>query len=505
MTEVDTGSANPGIERVPSGVPGLDAVLCGGLLSGGVYLVQGSAGTGKTILSNQIMFTHMAAGGSAVFITVLGENHTRMMAHLRLMRFFDMSRIPAQVTYVSAYQSLEDEQAAGVLGLIRQEVMARGAKLLVLDGASAIETQTPSEFELKKFVHELQTLASSLDCTMLLLTTSGPSGAPEQTMVDGLIELKVVQQGVRSERRVLVRKFRGSEFLEGEHAFCITTDGVTIFPRIEAQYAVPTARTPPPPSRISIGVEALDRMFGGGLPRGSVGALVGPSGSGKTTLGLHFLSASSAAEPGLMFGCYEPPERLRLKASLMGFDLAAAERRGDVEILWHPIGEHILDELAARLLDAVRERKVKRLVIDGLSLLQHAAIETDRIVRFWSALTNELRARGVTTFHTSEMPAIIGADFRMPMGGVASLAEVMVVLRYVELRSRLYRLISLVKVREGAFDPAIRNFIIGDSGIVVGGPFEGVEAVLSGIARRAAGDVLHPLADDDERPSAGGV
>lgn len=41
-------------------------------------------------------------------------------------------------------------------------------------------------------------------------------------------------------------------------------------------------------------------------------------------------------------------------------------------------------------------------------------------------------------------------------------------------------------MREGAFDPSIREFTITDSGIVVGQPFEGVEAILSGMAREAA-------------------
>ncbi len=76
-------------------------------------------------------------------------------------------------------------------------------------------------------------------------------------------------------------------------------------------------------------------------------------------------------------------------------------------------------------------------------------------------------------------------------------------MRYVELRSRLYRLVSLVKVREDAFDPTIREFTIGDAGAVVGKPFEGVEGVLSGMARNVAtGEAAVPSGDNQASPGA---
>jgi circadian clock protein KaiC len=171
---------------------------------------------------------------------------------------------------------------------------------------------------------------------------------------------------------------------------------------------------------------------------------------------------------------------------MMGLGFAAAEHRGDVEMLWYPVGEHVLDELAHRLLEAVQRRGVKRLVIDGISGFQQSALEQERMVRFWSVLAGELRALGVTTLHTMELPELMGTEIRTPMGGVSSMAEVLILLRFVELQSRLFRLISVFKVREGAFDPTIREFTITDAGIVVGNPFEGVEAVLSGMAREAA-------------------
>ena len=340
---------------------------------------------------------------------------------------------------------------------------------------------------MKRFTHELQTLASATDCTMFLLTTASDASVRARAHDGGRADRAAAAALWRCAANVgwWSTRFRGSGFLEGEHAYRITRDGLTVFPRIEALFAMPTRRAPPARRACRSGIASLDAMLGGGLPAATMTAVVGPSGAGKTTLGLQFLAGSSAGEPGLLFGCYEPPERLRLKAETMGLDLAAAEQRGDVEFLWYPMGEHILDELAHRLLDAVRRRGVKRLVIDGISGFQQAALEPERIVRFWSALSNELRALGVTTLHTLEMPELTGPELRVPVDGISSLAEVMVLLRYVELRSRLFRLISLFKVREGAFDPTIREFAITDSGIVVGKPFEGVEAVLSGMAREA--------------------
>jgi circadian clock protein KaiC len=485
--EIDAASEDGEIARVPSLVPGLDAVLCGGFLRGGLYMIQGAPGAGKTILTSQIIYSRAAQGDRALFITVLGENHGRMMAHLRPMRFFDPTLIPEQVAYVSAHQALDEEGLKGLATLIRREVQARRATLLVLDGMSAVEAKAGPGFEIKRFTHELQTLTSVTACTMFLLTTAtGATAVAENTMVDGLIELRQHRYGMRNERRLVVHKLRGSAFLEGEHSYRITRAGVTVFPRVEAVLAMPTRRDPPSQARVSSGIASFDAMLGGGIPVATMTAVVGPSGTGKTTLGLQFLEGSSAGEPGLLFGCYEPPERLRLKAATVGLDLAAAEQRGDVELLWHPTGEHLLDELGHGLLDAVRRRGVKRLVIDGLSGFQQAAVEPERIVRFWSALSHELRALGVTALHTLEMPELIGAEVRVPVSGMPSLAEVMVLLRYVELRSRLFRLISLFKVREGAFDPTIRKFAITDAGIVVGEAFEGVEAVLSGMAREDA-------------------
>jgi len=151
------------LERVATGVPGLDAVLQGGLLKGGVYIVQGPPGAGKTILGNQICFAQAAAGGNAVYVTLLAESHTRMLAHMRGMSFFQPRMIPDRVYYVSCFKVLEGEGLDGLLKVLRTVTASRKASFLVLDGLVSAEEASPSAKDFKKFIHELPSVTAITD------------------------------------------------------------------------------------------------------------------------------------------------------------------------------------------------------------------------------------------------------------------------------------------------------------------------------------------------------
>lgn len=172
MTPPEINPADEEIERLPTCVPGLDVILCGGLLRGGLYMIQGPPGVGKTTIANEIVFNLARKGSRALYVTMMGENHGRMMAHLRPMRFFDQALVPDQISYLSAYKIVEDEGLEGLSTLLRREVLARQTTLLVIDGMAAIEAKAESRFALKRFAYGLQVLASSTNCTMVLLTTA---------------------------------------------------------------------------------------------------------------------------------------------------------------------------------------------------------------------------------------------------------------------------------------------------------------------------------------------
>lgn len=480
-----TGNGNQlKLERVPTGIPGLDRILCGGLLSGGVYIIEGVPGTGKTILANQICFNHVAAGGRVAFVTLLAESHTRMLQHLQPMSFYKEEAIPDRLYYVSGFRILESEGLKGVVDLLRREIKGHQANLLVLDGFATTEESASSPREFKKFVHEVQSHAAALECTVLLLTNgSEREVSPEYTMVDGVIHLEDALFDGRTERTLQVGKFRGSDFLPGRHAFRITSRGHEIFPRVEVAFARPSVRDAYSPRRQSTGIPSLDSILGGGLLTETSNGLYGPTGIGKTTFGLQYLAQSSTAEPGTFFGFFESPERLRTRAEMLGIDIRELERRGAVELVWCPQGEHILDELGHRMVEAVRRRGVKRLFVDGYGALVESATNPGRMTRFISTLSNELRALKATVIMSMESRNVMGTATELPEKGLSSLLEGLILMRYTELEGSIRRVVSVTKIRDSGFDPSLREFNVTPRGIEIGDPIQGIEAALSGFAR----------------------
>jgi circadian clock protein KaiC len=245
-----------------------------------VYIVQGAPGSGKTILGNEVCFRHAAAGGRAAYVTLLAEMHTRMLQHLRSMSFFDESVIPSELYYISAFHTLESAGLKGLIDVLRREIKGRSSSLLVLDGLVAAQETAQSDREFKKFINEIQAHSGAYDCTVLLLTSSSlETVSAEHTMVDGVIELEDRMHGMRTERGLTVRKFRGSGILRGRHPFHITAAGLQLYPRIEAAFARPSAQVVSG-MPLATGVPALDELLGGGLPAGTATAVVGPAGIG---------------------------------------------------------------------------------------------------------------------------------------------------------------------------------------------------------------------------------
>ena len=115
------------------------------------------------------------------------------------------------------------------------------------------------------------------------------------------------------------------------------------------------------------------------------------------------------------FGFYETPPLLVETAAAVGLDLGRQIADGRITVLWQPPLEESEDALAERLLATVAERGIRRLFIDGLDGFLQAAVYPERMGRFFTALTLALRARGVTTLISVELPTLFGTTADVPL------------------------------------------------------------------------------------------
>jgi len=476
--------------RLSTGVPGLDRVLRGGLFERSVYIVEGPPGSGKTILGNQMCHHHAAAGHQAVYFTLLAESHTRMIQHLQGLAFFRLDLVGKLVHYNSGFKVLENEGLTGLLRAIRETVVPKRARVLVMDGLVSAVGAAPSGRDYRKFLHELQALAALVGCTMLLLVSGdGSLGVrAEDTIVDGILELTDELSMLRPLRHLQIKKLRGSDHVRGKHTIDIDKTGVSLLPRIEAQLLrLPAdAKLEAGEARAGFGLPELDHMLGGGLPSCSTTMLLGPTGSGKTILGLQFLAAGAErGERGLYFGFFERPHALLEKSRRIGLELA--EQRGLTRLAWEPFGEGSIDALGHRLLLLIEEHGPRRLVLDGLQGLQQAAHYPQRLRAVLSAIVDELHVRQITTLYTVETHELLEPVIRSPIDGISAVTHNMLLLRHIEIDRELQKVLSVLKLRDSGFDNRSREFRITDRGIQFG-----AEPPLMGSRRRTEGSSAPP-------------
>jgi circadian clock protein KaiC len=473
-----------------TGIPSLDALMGGGIRPRQSILVTGEPGCGKTVLCSQVAFTLAARGTSVVFATITSESHDKLVDSLSGFSFCDKARIGEELFFLSAYAWLKEgskEARELLLGAVRE----RRAKLLVIDGLRSIRDLWQDEAKLREFLYELVVGLATADC-LGVFTTEYPLPRllqlPEATTVDGILSLSVQDVGNSQVRRAQVAKLRGQPHLSGKHVMRINGEGISLFPRMETQVG-PRVSLKPSSTRATFGIPELDKLLGGGLPGESATLIAGSSGIGKTMLALHFaISGAANGEPVLYFSLAETPDALSSRARRLGLDLETWVKRGQLRLEYHAPLEVEADELVLHLFETLHRMKARRLVVDAIDELERTLTERDRLSQFLTALTVRLRTEGVSSVFIKKISKVTGPELDFSNTPISTVTENLLLLRFVELRGQMHRLLSILNVRDSAFDRELREFEITEEGFRVMDAYHSVAGLLTGQA--------YPLGDN---------
>ena len=121
------------IRQLPTGVPGLDEILGGGLPEFSFNIIAGAPGCGKTTLAHQIMFANATPERPALYFTVLGEPAIKMLRYQQQFTFFDQAKMDGAIRFINLSQVVLEQDLGAVLDEIVKEVEAAKAGIVVVD------------------------------------------------------------------------------------------------------------------------------------------------------------------------------------------------------------------------------------------------------------------------------------------------------------------------------------------------------------------------------------
>ena len=128
------------IRDLPTGVPGLDEVLGGGIPEFAFNIIAGSPGTGKTTLAQQIIFANATDQRPAIYFTVLGEPPVKMLRYQQQFEFFDVDRVGRDVHFLNLSREVLERDLDAVLDRISNEVERLNPSVVVVDSFRTVVT-----------------------------------------------------------------------------------------------------------------------------------------------------------------------------------------------------------------------------------------------------------------------------------------------------------------------------------------------------------------------------
>ncbi len=224
------------IERIPTGIPGLDELLEGGFVKGSTILVTGATGTGKTTFCAQFIREGLKKGEPAIYIT-LEESPEDIKEDLK--RFgFGFAKYEKDGIFRLVYQN--PFEVSDISSTIVDEINSINARRVVIDPISLVGMYMKDPAVLRKRLFEIIRMLKKTDTTTLITSEildneigerGGGSLSREgvsEFVVDGIIVMTLFGLGAGITRSILIRKMRRTKHGTDVYPMEITGKGIIV-------------------------------------------------------------------------------------------------------------------------------------------------------------------------------------------------------------------------------------------------------------------------------------
>ncbi|WP_299269291.1 ATPase domain-containing protein [Halorientalis sp.] len=469
--------------RISSGVPGVDTILGGGYLPETATLVRGPPGSGKSIFSLHFLASGLDADETGLYIN-LGEpeEYVRDTARhfgfdIEALHFLNLSASGDKFQDEETYTLFEsgEVETPSLVENIRAEIQEIDPKRVVVDPVTEFRYLAPDQHQFRSQILGLVNFLKAEDATVVLTSQAAESMPDDdlQFLVDAVINVDK-DSGLRT---IHASKFRGSSVRSGRHTLQITDDGMRAWARLDPNRHERKHTS----TKLSSGVPELDSLLSGGLTTGTISFLSGPTGVGKTTTGLQFMKeAAGRGQRSVLYSFEEHRQTLFERAEAVNIPITDMIDRGTLHVEVIGPGELTVDEFTHHIRTEVEDNDAEIVMIDGTSGFEQSisGVGADSMQHLVK-IGRYLRNMGVTGLVTNEVHQITG-EFRATDQGMSYLADTIVVLRHVEYKGSLRKMIGVLKMRTSDYENQLRELEITEHGLRVGDSLPELRGILTG-------------------------
>lgn len=459
-------------ERLKLGISKLDELTGAGISRGSSVLVSGVSGTGKTVLLLEALYRGALTGRKGLFIS-FEETPERLRDTARGLGWdFDAQLERGMIEIVFVPQP--DIRVEKNLLMIHERIGSMKPALVGIDSLSVFLNKIADPTVVREKTFQLAAVIEEANAVGFFATDI-PYGTErisrmgvEETVVDGVIILSAIQDGLERHRQIEIYKLRSTAHLLGRHAMVIEKGGIAIFPRYNAE---PRFLAPPPAlqvaRRVSSGVPGLDELLGGGLLDRSATIVSGSSGIGKSTIALQFIhEGGKAGEKGIYVTLEEGPEQILAVADALRIPLREMARKGLIGILYFSPERIRAAQFLTILTDKIQELKASRLVVDSTSNIAVAGDGIKEAQQLLYSLVVRAKTLGTTSLMTLDSDSLHSTELTAERD-VMGVADNLIMLRYAQADGNT-PLLTVVKTRGSAHAQECHSFSIGKGGARIG-------------------------------------
>jgi circadian clock protein KaiC len=465
------------LDRLPTGIPGLDRIARGGFPVGRNTLVTGIAGAGKTIFAMQFLAEGIRQFGQAGVFVTLGEDTDDIRRNAASLgfdvpeweragawRFVDASPVDDEEVVVGGFDF------SGLTTRILAAVDAVQATRVAIDSVSAAFARFADRASVRPALEGLLRDLKGAGVTAVLTAEGSEDELGRlhlrmgEHATDSIVRLEYRLVAERRRRTLEVVKIRGGAHRTGAHPFTVRPErGIAAVPLGGVELTQQVSD-----ERVSTGDTDLDQMCGGGFFRDSVVLVAGATGTGKTLLATTFLAEGIAAgERALFIGFEESGGQVQRNMRNWNRDFGAALREGRLEIRCRYPESGAIEEHLVDISDRIDALQPQRIAVDSLTALERIAGEQP-FREFVMGLTGMVKERRMTGLYT--VATTLFGSGHATEAQASVLADCILLLRYVEAGSEFRRNLTVLKMRGSSHDQRTRGYSIDDDGLHIGAP-----------------------------------